>query len=593
MRRLVLVLALALLAPRCLFSGEPPGSIAGDSLLVPTEIFVLSREDLIERNIHTLDDILQLLPGVTFWREGPHAASGAFSIDGRTSRGVNLLVNGVPVIDSYTMESLTRFLPLSRLERVEVVYSGSPCFSGDLSSRGFINVVLEEGGREGPDSQIDFTYGSSNRRARRAWFATPKSYISAALAYDEYLQDGVEAYPAKPRMLLGKYDGRSVLAEIVMRGSAADELLIRLQRYDDSYNGTSFRADEDVRWSGFCSEISWRRSGFSGSLTQRVLDLARDAGRIHERTVGAAGRWDGTFHSISIRTFASAERAEFDNVLWSVHFAPSYHRVEGGITFGGRAPERLTWRLGAYGGDHSTVGSYGGAEIAIGKAWSERFSQDVVIARRVRIPSAEELFQPELARTTAGDTLSTEGNSNLLPEVADELSIGFRLAPLSLSLFGRSETSISALSGANPAVYRSEVSGKVAGARARFAGRMRLLGTDCTLSLGLEGYPERGALAQGVPTYRGTAQMGFEHRVFEGSELVSFKIDSEFDGERQWSTGRLPACHVLNAAASLSIMSARVSFEYKNLLNELYETVPGYTMPPRHYIIGVFWELFD
>jgi len=40
-------------------------------------------------------------------------------------------------------------------------------------------------------------------------------------------------------------------------------------------------------------------------------------------------------------------------------------------------------------------------------------------------------------------------------------------------------------------------------------------------------------------------------------------------------------------------MSTRVSFEYRNILNERYETVPGYTMPPRHYIVGVFWELFD
>jgi outer membrane cobalamin receptor len=40
-------------------------------------------------------------------------------------------------------------------------------------------------------------------------------------------------------------------------------------------------------------------------------------------------------------------------------------------------------------------------------------------------------------------------------------------------------------------------------------------------------------------------------------------------------------------------MSTRVSFEYRNILNEQYETVPGYTMPPRHYRVGLFWELFD
>ncbi|HVO76531.1 MAG TPA: TonB-dependent receptor, partial [Candidatus Bathyarchaeia archaeon] len=358
-RRVALVALAVLLASGCVAAGEPVGSVAGDSLLVPTEVYVLTRADLIERNIHTLDDILQMLPGVALWREGPHAATGAYSIDGRESRGVNLLVNGIPVTDSYTMESLTRFLPLSRLARVEVVYSGSPCFSGDLSSRGFINVVLEEGGREGPDSQIDFTYGSSNRRVRRAWFATPKTYLSAALAYDEYLQDGIEAYPANPTLLLGKYDGRSILAELAMSSSTGDELLVRLQQYEDSYGGTALGPSEDVRWSGFGSEISWRRAGFSGSLTQRVLDLARRAGTLHERTVGVIGRWGGALRGLAVRTFASAERAEYDHEIWSVHFSPSYHRVEGGITLGGVVHQGVTWRLGAYGGDHSTVGSYG------------------------------------------------------------------------------------------------------------------------------------------------------------------------------------------------------------------------------------------
>ncbi len=40
-------------------------------------------------------------------------------------------------------------------------------------------------------------------------------------------------------------------------------------------------------------------------------------------------------------------------------------------------------------------------------------------------------------------------------------------------------------------------------------------------------------------------------------------------------------------------MSARVIYEYRNLTNEEYETVPGYTMPMRHYIIGFFWEILD
>jgi hypothetical protein len=608
MRRALLAIAIVLLWPRMLPSAELPGSIAGDSLLMPTEVFVITREDLIERNVHTLDDILRLLPGVSLWREGPHDAEGGVSIDGRTWRGVNLLVNGLPAIDGYTLESLSRFLPLSRLLRVEVSYSGSPCFSGDLSSRGFINVVLEEGGRESPASEIDFTYGTSNRRARRVWFATPRAHMSAALAYDEYLQDGIDAYPAIPNRRLGLDDMRSVRAELAMQTSAGDEVRLTFQRYEESYVGTSYPGigNEDVRRSGFGSEILFRRAGFSGSITQRVLDLSRFSGRIRERSLGAGARWSGRVLGLGVRAFGSAARSEFENdYRWinsagapavgrkDGHFAPSFDRFEGGITAGGKASSSVTWRLGAFGGSHSAVGRYGGAEVAVGKRWSELFSQDVIFARRLRIPSAEELFQPALTRTFDGSDDATTGNPDLVPEIADELSIGFRLSSVSLCLFGREERSRILLSGADSAVYASDGRGAVAGARGRFAGRAKIVGFDCLLSVGIEGYPERGALADGVPLYRALGEVGVQRRVFAGSELFSLKLNSEAAGERRWGGATLPPYRVFNVSASISIMSARVTYEYKNILNERYETIPGYTMPLRHYLIGVFWELLD
>ncbi len=599
MRRTLLALIFVLLAARQLRPAELPGSVAEDSLLMPTEVFVITREELIERNVHTLDDILLLLPGVSLWREGPHGADGGFSIDGRSGRGVNLLVNGVASVDGYSLEALTRFLPLSRLLRVEVCYSGSPSFSGDLSSRGFINIVLEEGGREGPASEIDFTYGTSNRRSRRAWFATPRAHVGAAIAYDEYLQDGINAYPAAPAKRLGLDDMRSVLAELAMRTPAGDEVRFSVQRYEESFVGTSYPGvdDEDVRRSGFGSEILYRRSGFSAAITQHVLDLSRLSGRIREHSLGGGVRWSGKILGLGVRAFGSAARSEFENdYRWAGsggHIAPSFDRFEGGVAFGGKASSSVTWRVGAFGGDHSAVGRYGGTEAAIGKRWSERFSQDVVLARRVRVPSAEELFQPAVTRAFDGSYDATTGNPDLAPEIADELSIGFRLANVSLSLFGRDEKSRIILSGADSTVYRSKGSGTVAGVRGRFAGRAKILGFDCLLSMGIEGYPERGALAGGVPVYRVQGEAGLQRKIFSASELFSLKLGSEASGTRWWGGTALPPYRVLNASASLSIMSARVIYEYKNILNEEYETVPGYTMPLRHYVIGVFWELLD
>lgn len=569
------------------------GSIASDSLLMPTETWVLTRDDLIEKNIHTLDDILRLIPGVSFWREGPPGSTGGFSVDGRSSRGVNLLVNGSPAVDRYTMESLARFLPLSRVLRVEVLYSGSPHFTGSLSSNGAINIVLEEGGREGPAAEIDFTYGQTNQRARRAWFSTPKAHVTAVIAYDEYLQDARESYPAIPRRVLGDYDVRSVYGEISFRAETGENALVRLQRFEDTYVGTSYRSDEDIRRSGYRSEITFGKDGFSAFLAQQTLLRSRSAGALREHTVRGTARWAGGAGGLGIRVFAAGERSVFDNTLWGERFEPSCRLVEGGILMGGELPSNVTWRVGCSGGDHSVAGRYGSAELALARAWTERLSQDVILARRVRVPSAEELFQPTLERTMSGDAFATAGNPDLSPETSDELSIGVRYGSIACAVFGRDVRSLIRLAGSAAAVYRSDGSGRVAGARASYAASKTILGFECGLGLALDAFPERTGLAPGVPRYTARGEAGLKRRIFGGTELVSIKLNAEAAGERDWSGTALESYQVCDFSASLSIMSARISFEYRNFLDAKYETVPGFEMPRRHYLIGVFWELLD
>jgi hypothetical protein len=527
--------------------------MAADSLLMPTETFVLTRADLANYNIHTLEDILSLVPGLSWWREGPPAAYSGFSVEGRSSRGVNLFLNGEPVIDAYRLEALMKFLPLSRLERVEILYSGSPVFTGDLSSRGAVNLVIEEGGREAPLSRLDFTYGKAKRRARRAWFATPRAHIGGVLAYDEYLQDGVECIPALPGRIIGRYDSRSMLTELLFNTPAEEEVLIRFRRYEDTYVGSIVSAAEDVRWSGFSSLVSYRRSAIDVSLSQHALSLSRRNLDLNVHTLSGCARWSGSFGPFGMRCFATAEDASYANSMR-------------GSTF----------------------------EIALSKTWADRFSQDVVIARRLRVPSAQELYEPAITVVTGWDTLySTAGSADLAPEISDEISLGFRAPHWYCSVFGRSETSVIIRAGGERSIYRSEGSGLVAGARGRFDIGWRLFGVNCSLALGGEGYPEREALARGVPSYRARAEIGLERRLFKQTESFSVGVASEFVGTRSWEAAEIPACYSLDLNASITVMSARVRFELRNLLDEQYETVPGFTMPGRYYTIGIIWELFD
>ncbi|UCF06752.1 MAG: TonB-dependent receptor [bacterium] len=567
---------------------------SADTLLFPTEAYVVTAEELDHYNIHTLEDILELLFGVTWWREGPPGSRSGFSIGGRSDTGITLLVNGEPFYDPYTYEPLARFLPLSRVKAVEVLFGGSPFVTGVCSSNGVINCIVDEAGGVGPLSEVEFTYGRNNRRARRVWFSTPGDAISASIAYDEYLQDAFESYPAIWGRRLGDYNSRSVLIDLVIEPDSVQSLCCKIQRYDDMYIGTPLSAIEGIRYDGFDSMIRYRRSGLVLSVGQRNLEQTRRAGRITGFATVGSVRYSGRISGIQLRTYCSGERSVFENRLWGVTFDPSFHRIEGGITVGGFGPAGTTWRAGLCGGGHSEIEGYIGGEAGVSIGRSDGFSQSLAVARRLRLPSAMELFQPELEKTLDGIEFATSGAIDLEPEVMEEVSLGTRLfSILTANFFLRRERFRIELRGYDPAEFRAEGAAEVIGGSGIFTRRGRFLGFDYGINMGLEVFGKRSAYTNGIPEYRVRGGTYLSRRLFKQTETLSIRFDFEAAGDRIWEDMALDPYQVLHLSAGMTIMSARIRFQVRNLLDETYETVPGFSMSGRYFIIGMTWSLFD
>ncbi len=560
-----------------------------DSLSCDRGVLVITREDFEEYNIHTLDDVLRLVPGVSVWREGPPGAAAGFSVDGRDPRGVMLLLNGKPLMEPYSYDQLSRFVPISRLERVEIYYSGSPFLSGEVSTNAAINVVIEEGGRETPNVELDFTYGGSNRRARRAWFATPEAHISAVIAYDEYLQDAFELYPADPAAKLGKYGSRSVLTELRFTPEPERVAAFRFQRFDDTYLGTYYSAAEDVRHEGYEARIGLRLDGLSVSLRQRVVDVAKRSYRTSSLDLEGNMGWVGSIRGVIGRLFFTASRSEFENVLGGERCDPSVQVFEGGVSAEGRSLLGLSWRLGVYAGDHGEIGDYLGGEAGI--SYRGSFSPRLQLARTIRVPTVQELFQPESLYASDGYTYMTGGNRLLEPALSDELSVGACLgAMLDLEFFMRSEKRrITDGDG----IFETLDGGDVMGVRGRAVRNGALYGIEYGVSVSAEYFGERSEYTRGIPEYRGLGGILLRRRIFKDTETISIRYDAEATGGRTWGGEDLASYMVHDLSASLTLLGARLVFQYKNLLDESYETVPGFLMPGRHYIIGVWWELID
>ena len=606
---LFLLIAVVASLPAAECRGEPSRyggaylSAAGDTLALPGEVFVVTAEELARFDISTIEDIIEHLPGVSVLQDGPPGSRTLYSIDGRTVKGMTLLVNGVPYNDPYNEDPLARFLTLSRVRRVEVIYSSSPSLTGRAGSGGVINIVIEEGGRKPPMAAGDFTWGANGRKSRKAWFSSPDAFINGTIAYDEYMQDYSHLVIDDPSALVGQYNTRSVMLDLTLRGKAGDRVLVRLRTFEDSYNGTRnwpeyrdpMKPPESVRYSGLDSEIRYVRGGAEVSLRQRFVEMKRKTGSTSGLVIGGAATWNGLAGSTAVKGFFSAERATFENRLWGEPFSPDVDRVEGGLALGGDAGA-LRWRGGVSAGTMTGSGFYTGGEAAVSHGNEKGLYQTLIVARRVRTPTTEELYQPGLERLPNGSELYTEGNPDLGHETSDEISLGLGYGTtLTTDLFARFERSRISLEGSDPAIYMSDGSDDVIGLRAsiRGGGAAGVASFDYTWRLTGYWFADRAEITPGVPEYHVRGGIWLSRPSFKKTEIFTIGLSASETGSRLFPGIELGRYVLLDLSLSITVIGAVVRFEMKNMLDEQFETVPGMYMPGRHYRFGINWHLFD
>ncbi len=588
------------------------------SLAFPGEVYVITAEQLKNYNINTFQDILDLLPGVDSWREGPPASPSGCSVDGTGGGGITLYLNGHPFCNIQTSEPLSGFLPLSRLTRVEVIYSGTPMLTGDASGSGAINVVTEEGGREAPFSEMDFTYGRSNRRARRIWFSTPRSYISGTIAYDAYLQDAF--VPTSGIGRIGKYHSKSVLADLSLTGEEGESIMFRLQRYEDVYEGTYYSGSEEVRRDGFSSRLYYRRDNLSIGIFQDELNRKDSSGELAGLKTAARASYRSRAGEILLRGYLRVDHNSLESSLKKIYTDTTYtiingetlyvnvdkkkrkvprepediYKIEGGVVAGGDIREGLRWRAGLFGGDHSETGRYWEGEGGVVKIHQSGLKYSAMVSHRTRLPSPVELFYPVADSTFTGDYITTGGNRSLDPETSLELALGVEYrSGVSFHLLARRKSS--AITGREdfPVMVNRGESFNIVGLRGRLSRDGKLWRFQWGWKGHFQIFPHGWEEVYGITRYRIGSDFFISTEVFKQTEVLRLRWSAGLTGRRNWYDNDPGSCMVHDVGLSMTILGAVIRGEYKNVLDEEYETVPGFSMPGRYWMMGIYWEFFD
>jgi iron complex outermembrane receptor protein len=181
---------------------------------MPLYSTIVTREDIARSPAQTLDQVLRQIPGVNLPAVPAYASDptgNQVRIRGVTNAKVLMMVDGVPVHDPFYSTIQWFKVPLSSVERVEIVRGGSSALWGNLAVAGVINVITRRPADNSFEGSV--SYGSLGTRtlALAKNFAVTDAF-RLRLSADAFKTDGYNTSQAD--YLASTFPGKQATAAV-------------------------------------------------------------------------------------------------------------------------------------------------------------------------------------------------------------------------------------------------------------------------------------------------------------------------------------------------------------------------------------------
>ncbi|KAF0189368.1 MAG: iron complex outermembrane recepter [Desulfobulbaceae bacterium] len=413
----------------------------------PQDIKVVQRQEIVERNLSSMEEILKTMPGVEVYSSSGIGSRISIRGSGRSS-GVLVLLNGRPLnSNQYGSQDLSS-IPVDLIESVSLFKPPVPVWLGPGGSDGAINIVTRS-----QEMKKDTQKISSNAKVGGGSYGLAEGSLSQQLP----LVDGNALVSATAKHRDGKREnsdrtdgslamnwnrttstgssfdlnGRYYQAEFGSPGPTDNLTPEARQDYrkfsvDTKYKGMfgEIGSLDATLYSDFLSLDDHSQSGFLSTLDDRKVGMKADTtwtedGGGADLRVGVLSEWDAFDQSLS------GEQHRFRNGINS-----QYDR-----RFGDFTPT-----FGLRGDLTNDFGFNPGLLTGIGWALSKTVLFKIKGGYAVNVPTFEQLYQ-----TTHGSIDQTRGNPDLEEERVWSYDLGVEVTfaknrMLQLTIF-RSDTS--------------------------------------------------------------------------------------------------------------------------------------------------------
>ena len=165
---------------------------------MPLHTTIVSQEDIQKSAAQTLDQLLRDVPGLNFTgvpttQSDPTGHST--KMRGMGNAKVLVLLDGVPIMDPFYLTTQWFKVPLSNIERVEVVRGGNSSLWGNMAVAGVVNIVSKRAKDNSGEASVSVgSRGSSNVTLSKNWVLSDA--LSFNLAVDQLNSQGYDIAPA-------------------------------------------------------------------------------------------------------------------------------------------------------------------------------------------------------------------------------------------------------------------------------------------------------------------------------------------------------------------------------------------------------------
>lgn len=158
---------------------------------VPASVSVVTAKDIEERNVNSMQEALQYLPGV--WMDP--AAQDGIQMRGFGGTDILVLIDGQQMNTTYNGSTNLNSIPIESIERIEVVRGAASSIYGGHAVGGVINITTKEAKQLGTHGEAVISYGSHDTQKQSLQVQSKvNDKWSFGVGYEKRKSDGYKGY---------------------------------------------------------------------------------------------------------------------------------------------------------------------------------------------------------------------------------------------------------------------------------------------------------------------------------------------------------------------------------------------------------------